>query len=137
PLNINMVPLGAMLSSNNGGKDPNTLIADQFRPLLGYSDLWIATNNAYANYNAFQVTWSRPSGWVTLNLNYTFGKAMGILGFYNQFNLSDNYGVLPNNLTHLFNAAYTIDLGNRTKNKLAGGFFNGWRLSGITQLQSG
>ena len=136
-LNINMVPLGAMLASNNGGVDPNGLIADQFRPLLGYSDLNIATNNAYANYNALQVTWTRPSGRVNLNLNYTYGKAMGIVNFYNQFNLADNYGVLPNNRTQMFNAAYSFDLGNLTKNKAAGGFINGWQISGITQLQSG
>ncbi len=48
-LNINRVPQGAMLASKNGGADPNSLISDQFRPLLGYSDLFIATNNAYAN----------------------------------------------------------------------------------------
>jgi len=136
-LNINLVPLGAMLASNNGGADPNTLIADYFRPLLGYSDLYISTNNGYSNYNALQVTWTRPSGRLNFNLNYTYGKAMGIVGFYNQFNLSDNYGVLPSNRTHIFNAAYSFDLGNLTKSKLAGGFINGWQISGITQLQSG
>jgi hypothetical protein len=30
-----------------------------------------------------------------------------------------------------------VELGNFTRNKLAGGFINGWQLSGITQLQSG
>ena len=136
-LNINKVPIGAMLASNNPGKDPNTLVADQFRPLLGYSDLNVATNNAWANYNAMQIVWTRPAGRVNLNFNYTYGKSMGIVGFYDQFDLGANYGVLPNNRTHLFNAAYTFDLGNFTQNKALGGFVNGWLLSGITQLQSG
>ena len=136
-LNINLVPLGAMLSSKNGGADPNKLVADQFRPLLGYSNLNIATNNGYSNYNALQVTWLRSKGRYNLNLNYTYGKAMGIVGFYDQFNLANNYGVLASNRTHIFNAAYSIELGDHTKNKLAGGFINGWQLSGITQLESG
>ncbi|MGH9396337.1 MAG: carboxypeptidase regulatory-like domain-containing protein [Terriglobia bacterium] len=135
--NINLVPVGAMLSSKNGGVDPNKLVADQFRPLLGYSDLYLATGNAYANYNALQISWMRTSGRYTIDLNYTYGKAMGIVGFYNQFNLASNYGVLPSNRTHLFNAAYSIQLGNPAKEKVAGAFVNGWQLSGITQIESG
>ena len=64
----------------NGGVDPNTLNANNFRPLQGFSDLYLATNNGYANYNALQVTWARTKGRYTINLNYTFGKAMGIVG---------------------------------------------------------
>jgi hypothetical protein len=142
-LNINLVPKGAMLSANNGGKDPNTLVADNFRPLgstiagPGYGDLYIATNNGYSNYNALQVTWVRSKGRYSINLNYTYGKAMGVVNFYDQFNLKNNYGVLPNNRSQIFNAAYVVDLGSHTTNKLAGGFINGWQLSGITQLESG
>lgn len=136
-LNINKVPIGAMLSANNGGADPNKLVADQFRPLRGYSDLSLATNNAYSNYNSLQVSWMRTRGRYTINMNYTYAKSMGIVGFYDQFNLADNYGVLPNNRTHLFNAAYSVELGNPIKEGIASGFLNGWQVSGITQLQSG
>ena len=143
-LNINKVPVGAMLAMNNGGTDPNTLPCvgslcngDQFRPLLGYGDLFVSTNNAYSNYNALQVTWLRTKGRYDINLNYTYGKSMGIVGFADQFNLNDNYGVLPSNRTHIFNAAYHIDLPNPATNKLAAQFVNGWQLSGITQLESG
>ena len=136
-LNINLVPKGALLSSNNGGKDPNTLVADQFRPLLGYSDLYLATNNAYANYNSLQITYLRTKGRYTINANYTYGKAMGIIGFYDQFNLADNYGVLPSNRTQIFNAAYSIELPNPARNRLGAALVNGWQVSGITQLQSG
>ena len=132
--NINLVPVGAML---NQGADPNTLNANTFRPLQGFSDLYIATNNGYANYNALQATWVRTKGRYTLNLNYTYGKGMGIVGNYDQFNLNNNYGVLAANRTHVFNAAYSIELPNFTRNKIGGGFVNGWQLSGITQIQSG
>jgi len=136
-MNINLVPVGAMLSSNNGGVDPSSLNANNFRPLQGFSDLYIATNNGWANYNSMQVTWVRARGRYNINLNYTYGKAMGIVGFYDQYNLNNDYGVLPANRTHLFNAAYSIDLGDHTKAKVPGGFVNGWQLSGIMQVESG
>ena len=131
-----------MLSSNNGGADPNTLVADQFRPLQGYSDLNLATNNGYSNYNSLQVTWLRTKGRYTISMNYTFGKALGIVEGANDnlvdpFHLDENYGVLPSNRTHIFNAAYSIELGNPSKNALTGAFVNGWQVSGLTQLQSG
>ncbi len=136
--NINLVPVGAMLASRNGGADPNGLEPNDFRPLKGFSDLPIATNRAYANYNALQVTWVRQKGRYTINMNYTFGKSMGIVNnTLDQFNLNNDYGVQPNNRKHIFNAAYSIELGNPVRDKIAGGFLNGWQLSGITQLQSG
>src|SRR4051794_35829487 len=136
--NINMVPVGAMLSSKNGGVDPNSLTANDFRPLKGFSDLGLATNKAYSNYNALQVTWVRQKGRYTINMNYTFGKSMGIVNnTQDQFNLDNNYGVQPANRKHIFNAAYSIELGNPVKDKIAAGFLNGWQLSGITQIQSG
>jgi len=136
-LNINLVPLGAMLAQNNGGQNPNNLNSALFRPYSLYGDLDVSTNNAYANYNAFQLTWVRSKGRYTLNLNYTYGKAMGIVGFFDQFNLNNNYGVLPTNRTQVFNIAYSIELGDPTHDRLLGGVINGWQLSGITQWQSG
>ena len=55
-----------------------------------------------------------------------------------QYNLANDYGVQSANRTHIFNAAYSIELGNPiNNNKIAGGFVNGWQLSGITQIESG
>ena len=69
-----------MLASNNGGVDPNTLNSQNFRPLLGYGDLYVATNNGHANYNGLQAVWARTRGRYTINLNYTFSKSMGDRG---------------------------------------------------------
>ena len=86
--NINLVPVGAMLSSKTAAWIPTSLTANNFRPLKGFSDLALATNSAYANYNALQVTWVRTKGRYTINMNYTFGKAMGIVSpTLDQFNL--------------------------------------------------
>src|SRR6202012_1096165 len=49
--NINLVPYGAMFSASN----PGTANANNYRPLQGYGDINLATNNLYANYNALQV----------------------------------------------------------------------------------
>jgi hypothetical protein len=135
--NINLVPVGSMLASKNGGADPNTLDPNSFRPLQGFADLFISTNNGYANYNALQATWVRTQGRYTINMNYTYGKALGIVNFADQFNLSNDYGVQPANRKQIFNAAYSVELGSFTHNKFGGGFINGWQLSGITQWQSG
>jgi hypothetical protein len=107
--------------------------------LLGFSDVNLATNKAYSNYNAFQVTWVRTKGRYTINMNYTFGKAMGIVNpALDSFNLSNDYGVQSTNRTQIFNAAYSVELGSPIKhNKPLEGLVNGWQLSGITQLESG
>ncbi|HXE04976.1 MAG TPA: hypothetical protein VN579_03245, partial [Bryobacteraceae bacterium] len=53
-------------------------------------------------------------------------------------NIKNDYGVLPNDRTHLFNVAYVAQLGSPMhSNFLAKGVINGWKISGITQFQSG
>ena len=143
--NINLVPVGSMLASKTG-VDPNSLTADTFRPLKGFSSLNLATNKGWSNYNAMQLTWVRTKGRYTLNLNYTYGKSMGLVGLPNgnnnanldQFNLNNNYGVMPNDRRHIFNIAYSFEMGAPLKhNRIAGGFVNSWQISGIVQWQSG
>jgi hypothetical protein len=135
---FNNIPFGAMLSSKNGGVDPNSLTGNNFRPITTLGNVYQVTNNEYYNYNALQITWVRTKGRYTINMNYTYGKSMGIVGIYDQYNMANNYGVMPSNRPQIFNAAYSIELGTPIKgNKFAGGFINGWQLSGITQLQSG
>lgn len=133
--NLNLVPLGSMLTATN----PATANANLYRPLQGYGDLILATNNSYSNYNGLQISWIRHAGLYTIQANYTFQKALGIVSpTIDPFNLASNYGVLPTDRRHLFNAAYSIDLGNRIHiNPFANAIVNGWQLSGVTQLESG
>jgi hypothetical protein len=52
--------------------------------------------------------------------------------------LSANYGALPSDRRNLFNAAYSIDIGNRVHmNPFVNGALNGWQFSGVTQVESG
>ena len=54
------------------------------------------------------------------------------------FSMNQNYGVLGYDRTHIFNAAYVLELGNPMHgNAFVKGAVNGWRLSGVTQVQSG
>jgi hypothetical protein len=133
--NINLVPAGSMLSATN----PATANANTYRPLQGYGDLNLATNNLYQNYNAMQVSWARHAGMYVIQTNYTFQKALGVANpTPDPFNLSADYGSLPADRRHLFNAAYSLDLGQRVhSNALLNGLANGWQLSGVTQLESG
>jgi hypothetical protein len=143
--NINLVPLGAMLSASN----PGTANPNNYRPYLGYSDLNLAVNNLYSNYNALQVTWAHQTKDSIIQLNYNWSKAMGIVGgtsptidsfgaTLNPFNLRDNYGTLPGDRRQIFNAVYSFTLPNVIRgNRFAEGAINGWQLSGITQLQTG
>jgi len=138
-LNINLVPVGAINAyASQHNVDPNTLNADTFRTSFpGYSDLYVATHNAHSNYNALQAIWARTKGRYTVNLNYTFSKAEGTVGFFDQFNVNNNFGVLPNSRKQLFNAAYSVELPKASVNKFVGGAVNGWQVTGVLQLESG
>jgi hypothetical protein len=133
--NLNIVPLGSMLTA----PIPGLANSNNYRPLQGYGDLVESTNNLYGNYNAMQVSWIRHAGRYTVQTNYTFQKAMGIINPANDpFSLRANYGPLSSDRRHLFNAAYSVDLGTLVhSNHLVNGAVNGWQLSGVTQLESG
>ena len=152
--NLNLVPVGALFSATDpltgkANTDPSQANANDWRPLRGYGDVNQATNNAYANYNSLQVTWGRHAGRYTMQANYTWQKALGTLLenantqsngsiSINPFNLRSNYGIQPTNRTHLFNFAYSVDLGNPLKaHGFLAGATSGWQISGILQAQSG
>ena len=135
---VNLVPVGAMLSSKNNGVDPNGLNANNFRPLVGFASVPLATNNLYSNYNSVQTKYMRSKGNAVLSANYTYGKGMGIVSStLDSFNLNNNYGVQSFNRKHIFNAAYSYQFKKFVHNKIGGGFVNNWQISGITQIQSG
>jgi hypothetical protein len=145
--NLNLVPIGSITTAT--ATNPATADANKFRPVQGYGDINQATNNAYANYNSLQLTWGRHAGRYTMQANYTWQKALGIVLenangqsngsiSLNPFNLRANYGVQPTDRRHLFNFAYSIDLGNPLHaHGLLAGATSGWQVSGITQVQSG
>jgi hypothetical protein len=152
--NINKVPQGAFFKA-----DPKTGVindpssggfpSNDYRPRGNYQDIIPVTHGSYSNYNALIATWQKQTGRVTVTANYTFSKVLGIRdnqtdngagngNTLDPWNIDKNYGVLLFDHTHIFNAAYVINLPSPVKNNIfAGGVVNGWVVSGITQAQSG
>ncbi len=142
--NVNAVPYGALLGVSNAPNAPSVNY-DAYRPNSYYQDLKIGRNDAFSNYNGLQVSFNRQRGRYNFMTNYTFSKALGInsgsgLGGNagNNLDINQNYGPLSFDRRHIFNAAYSLELGSPIRNNaIAKGIVNGWQLSGITQFQSG
>ena len=136
--NPNAIPAGALFRY----PDPSNLSQEQIdatRPLAGYQNLYIARHYLYQNYNSLQASWIRTKGRYNLNMNYTYGKNLGIVGNYDEFNLRNNYGPMAGDRRHIFNSAYSIELPDFYRGSFKAGkaLVNGWQFTGITQIQSG
>ena len=116
------------------------------RPFNRYSQILVPQHNTYANYNALQIEAIKQVGKLNFNANYTFSKALGILGSSADFNytagvdpfkLGNNYGPLNYDRTQVLNLSYSYQTGKFTEQPLLGGFVNNWLISGITNVQSG
>jgi hypothetical protein len=148
--NLNTLPYGTLFQPANiglfgtTGNVQNTPNQVPLTPYNLYGSINEIGHFEYSNYNSMQASWNKQSGHFNFLTNYTFSKALGIRGengtsgVGDATNISNDYGVLPNDRTHLFNAAYSYQEGSVVHgNKFLGGFLNGWQVSGITQFQSG
>ena len=148
--NLNQIPWGTLFQPQNVGmfgpagnisNSPNTT---NLQPYPLYGTIHETIHQLYSNYNAFQASWNKQSGRINYLVNYTFSKAMGILGeggnngVGDPINIKNDYGPLPNDRSQVFNAAYIVQLPDPIhSNKLLKGVVNGWQVSGVTQLESG
>ncbi len=116
------------------------------RPYPNYSQILVPEHNTYANYNGFQFEAIKQIGHLNFNANYSFSKALGILGSsadfnytagVDPFNLGNNYGPLNFDRSQVLNLSYSYQTGKFTQERLLGGFINNWLISGITNIQSG
>jgi hypothetical protein len=116
------------------------------RPYPNYSQILEPRHNTYANYNGLQIEAIKHVGRLNFNVNYSFSKALGILGSsadfnwtagIDPFNLQNNYGPLNFDRTQVLNLSYSYQTGKFTQERLLGGFLNNWLISGITNIQSG
>jgi len=144
---INDIPAGTLFNIpgffTTNGLAPGSGTTDPLRTYNNYQTIKVINHKMYSNYNALQTSWNKQSGHINFLMNYTFSKALGIRGeggsaTGDPTDLANNYGTLPNDRTHIFNIAYVIELPKlQGGNKFVKGTVNGWRLSGITQFQSG
>jgi hypothetical protein len=116
------------------------------RPYPNYSQILEPMHNTYANYNGLQIEAIKRAGRLNFNVNYTFSKALGILGSsadfnwtagIDPFNLQSNYGPMNFDRSQVLNLSYSYQSGRFSSDRLLGGFINNWLISGITNIQSG
>ena len=147
-VNQNKIPLGGLFKADPvtgaaAPSDPENVsnLVNYFPYYKGYGSnaITMASHLGYSNYNAAQFSLIRMTGRATYNINYTYSKALGIVGStLDAFNVRNNYGVLNIDRPHVINTSYAFDLGRWVHgNPLLGGAVNGWTLSGTTTWQAG
>ncbi len=100
--NLNFLPIGALYQPGavatalgcaaTGCTPPQvtSLSATQIqsvRPYPAYQGLTVPEHVGYSNYNGVQINVQKQAGKLNFNFNYTFGKALGILGSGRGFQL--------------------------------------------------
>jgi hypothetical protein len=101
-----------------------------------------------AQYDGLQVSLRRNVGFMTLNANYTWSKAIGDGAqlsngaFPSAIPVNEAvhylYGILPQDRAHALSMAYVFNLPNsHSGSSFVKGLANGWQISGITTVQSG
>ncbi len=112
-------PLQAQALSNLQNY-PGQASVQAARPYPEYGSILVPAHNTCANYNALQVKYLKQSGHLTFNLNYTFAKALGILGSaanpnftapITPFNLQANYGPESFDRSQTLNTSYAYQFG--------------------------
>lgn len=158
--NVNKIPLGGLFKADPvtgvaAPGDPDntsTYTLEDYYPYSGCSvaaggcygygtnSVAVKEHSGYSNYNGLQIAWLKQAGHASFDFNYTWSKALGIIGStLDAFTVHGNYGVLAIDRPQVFNASYAYSLGNlyHGGQKLVSGSANGWTISGITTFQTG
>jgi hypothetical protein len=116
-----------------------------FRPYPTLGNVRYPTYVGVSDYNSLQTTVSRQSGSFTYLLAYTLSRAKGTVA--NDYAALDpaaipdwkdrDYGILPTDRTHVFNASWSWRLGAPVKEGALKHLLNDWNLSGISTFTSG
>ncbi|MCS7026761.1 MAG: Plug domain-containing protein [Bryobacteraceae bacterium] len=135
--NINAVPYGAFF------RNPQAFNADFLRPYRGFGNINIYEGTVTSNFNSLQVTASRRFQSFQMDLNYTWGKALGTGTTDGEFTRIDslqrfaNYSYLDFHRKHNMNINFIYELPKFSKSKLLGLAVNNWQISGIYTYISG
>jgi len=144
------IPLGALWIPGTENDIPNagnSGVQNSLRYYKPFGAMDLLHHVSTSNYNGLQATVRRNvTHGLTLLSSYTYSKTMGYSGGYNgtvdPFNSKLNYGLMSYSLPQIFNVSYIYQMPNAAAkyfsgSKVAGGFLDGWQLSGITNYQSG
>ena len=142
--NINAVPLHAL---DNATCDITTSGCQQlYRPYGNYQNMASSLTAGRSRFDSLQVSLVRNIGFLTMQANYTWSKALGaqstsslpFTGALPGYGVDYYYGVSANNRTHVLNLVYVFNLpSTKNPNPFVRGVVNGWQISGITTIESG
>jgi hypothetical protein len=143
--NINAVPLGALFSATCNTGD--TGCQQTFRPYSRYQNVTGSVTAGKQQFDSLQASLHRNVGFVTLQANYTWSKALGNAWNLNNGTLTGTlpdygahylWGISPIDRAQAFSVAYVFNIPNaQSGSKFVKGLANGWQISGITQIESG
>ncbi|WP_128915226.1 TonB-dependent receptor [Granulicella sibirica] len=144
-VDINQVPVGKM-----------AVVDQQFRPFTQYNNVTGSTNNATANYNSLQLTFSkRLTNTFSISSSYVWSKFLsefdssawgsrgGTQTYQNAYDPSTNYGPSNFDTRHAFkgNAIFLLPFGSGkmflNKSKFQDEIVGGWNVSSTYALQTG
>ena len=110
---------------------------DSYRKYPLYSAINAIQHRGSSNYNGMQtqLIWSGKKA--RLNANYTWSKALGIIGGGDPTNLAHDYLPLSVDRTNIFNFTYSYTIGKVTNERYLGWLVNGYEIAGIVNYQSG
>jgi hypothetical protein len=119
----------------------NSTCQQDFRPYSAYQGISAYESSFKSQYDGFQVSLNRSSGWAMINLNYSFSKLHSNSkqsGAFRDWGQKEYWSVDPTNRSSVFNAMYVFDLPKlNSGNRLLRGAANGWEISGFTTIEQG
>jgi hypothetical protein len=148
-VNINDIPDGAKLGTNNISPVTGSRLPDEFlRPYRGYGDITMVTWAGTSNYNSLQVQANRRyTRGFQAGLAYTYSKSFDYANddssdvFFGRPFKAFNYAPSDFDQTHIFTVNYIYDVPRISQHFGSNGFvsavLDNWQLSGTTSYASG
>jgi len=148
-VNINDIPDGAKLGTNNFSPVTGSRLPDEFlRPYRGYGDITLVTWAGTSNYNSLQVQANRRyTRGFQAGLAYTYSKSFDYANddssdvFFGRPFKAFNYAPSDFDQTHIFTVNYIYDVPRVSRHFGSNGFvaavLDNWQISGTTSYASG
>jgi len=146
-INIDAVPLGALITNSNNCSVTTQPCQQTYRPFPDYTAINSSETAGKSRYDAFQASIKRSYGWLMLQGNYTWSKTLAanqasgnsyFTGALPNFGTNWLYGIDAIDRPQAISLLYVFYLPKvRGSNAFLRGAANGWQLSGTTIIQSG
>jgi hypothetical protein len=143
--NADSVPLGTLTAATtcpSGFHITDPQCQQVYRPYALYQGITEVRPVFKSRFDSLQASLIRHSGWLTMQVNYTFSKTLGdnnlSEGALPNWGVNELYGYSTINRKNTFSAAYIFSLpGTNSSSAFVRGALDNWEISGITQISSG